>query len=199
MQLFIKKFTLLIPGICISISLLSQKIQQTDTIVYWTKNQRLSFDDFKGKPKKEDTSLRFISEKTLTHKLGAIIKSIEVKLMTEGEKVTFTIRAAMLKNSSWISKYGDSISLKHEQGHFDICEIYARVLRRDIKQAQSLNEAKEIFEETTSKEELEQDDYDRKNTFPAGGITHEWSEKIKGQLKDLENYEDPIVIISFNK
>lgn len=77
--------------------LFAQKNNLTDTVTYWNKNQPLTFKDFQGKPKQEDTGYHSISSKILTHKLGAIIKSINVDITTVKGKTTFTIRAAMLK------------------------------------------------------------------------------------------------------
>ena len=67
-------------------------------MTYWNKNQPLTFNDFQGKPKQEDTGYHLISSTTLTHKLGAIIKSINVDITTVKGKTTFVIQAAMLKN-----------------------------------------------------------------------------------------------------
>lgn len=129
----------------------------------------------------------------LTHKLGAIIKSIDVHLMTERCKTTFTIQAGMKQSLSWIKVYCDTIELKHEQGHFDICEIYVRILRRDIKNAKSLSEAKEIYEMTSADEKTKQDNYEKDNTYQGGGITSDWEEKISNRLKELDAYKNSVI------
>ena len=136
-----RRLKLLIICFCLFSGLHSQTLQNLNNdILYWSENHRLNFDDFEGKPNKEDTSLHEISPKMLTHKLGTIIKSINVHLETEQSKTTFTIYTAMKKSSSWLKDKADSTELNHEQGHFDICEIYALLLRRDIKSAKSLSE-----------------------------------------------------------
>ncbi len=185
--------------LCFSIicGLNAQPKQDDNNILYWTKDHRLTFDDFEGKPNRQDTTLRIHSPTILTHKLGAIIKSINVHLITEGGKTTFIIHAAMKKNLSWIKDKGDTISLSHEQGHFDICEIYARILRRDIKHARSLLKAKEIYEQTSYNEEVEQDNYDKENSYQAGGITMGWKERIFCRLRELEQYADVTVTLPF--
>ena len=195
----LRRLNLIILCLSFFIVLDSQIIQQDDDILYWTKNHRLTFADFQGKANKEDTTLHETSAKMLIHKLGSIIKSIDVHLVTERGKTAFTIYAGMKKKSSWIKDYGDTISLKHEQGHFDICEIYVRILRRDIQNAKSLSEAKEIFDKVSNDEELEQDNYDKENTFQLGGITADWSEKIIFRLKELESYNNPVVTLAIDK
>jgi hypothetical protein len=190
---------LILSFFCIFFKVNSQTTTNDDDIIYWSQNHRLTFKDFKGTPTQSDTTLREASAKMLTHKLGAIIKSMDVHLLTERNKTTFTIQAGMKQSLSWIKDYGDTIELKHEQGHFDICEIYARILRRDIKNAKSLSEAKEIYEKISEEEEAEQDNYDKDNTYKAGGITSDWKEKIFDRLKELEAYKKPIVTLLIDK
>lgn len=166
---------------------------------FWSENHRLTISDFKGIPAKDDTVLQNVSPNLWTHKLSAITKSIDVSLNTEKNKTTFTIRAGMLPEFSWIKDPGDTIELKHEQGHFDICEIYARMLRRDIKKALTLDEAKSIYEKISTEEETEQDAYDLVNTFQAGGITADWKEKIASRLEALKAFKNPVIILPFDQ
>lgn len=193
-----KRLCLIILGIS-TFHVLPAQTSQEDDILYWTKNQRLAFADFQGRPGRGDTALREASAKMLTHKLGSITKSIDVQYKTKRGKTVFTIQAGMKKGLSWIKNPGDSISLRHEQGHFDICEIYTRMFRRDIQKARSLAEAKELFDRATAAEEQVHDQYDRENTFQLGGITKEWSEKIRNRLAQLEAYSQPTVVLAIDK
>jgi len=193
-----KKLTITILCVCFLNTVSAQVIQDSD-VLFWTKDHRLTFADFQGKPAKEDTALHGAPGNILTHKLGSITKSIDVRVMPERGKTMFTIRAGIKKKLSWIKNDGDTLSLKHEQGHFDICEIYARILRRDIREAKSLSQAKEMFNRVSSEEEMEQDNYDKENKFPAGGITTEWKQKISNHLKELEQYISPGVTLMIDK
>lgn len=186
---------------CLSLSFCiktnAQSLQNANKL-FWSENHRLTISDFKGIPTKDDTVLQNVSPNLWTHKLGAITKSIDVFLNTEKNQTTFTIRAGMLPEFSWIKDPADTIELKHEQGHFDICEIYARMLRRDIKKAHSLAEAKSIYEKISTDEETEQDAYDLENTFQAGGITADWKEKIASRLEVLKAFKNPVIILPFD-
>jgi hypothetical protein len=117
--------------VCLLISLSSASAQDAENILYWNENHRLGFADFRGTAQKEDTALS-VSTKDVTHLLGGVSKSIVVLLTRNRYNTAFTIYAGMNKDSSWIRHPGDTITLKHEQGHFDLCEWYARILRRDI-------------------------------------------------------------------
>lgn len=198
MHKFLKRLQLILLCSCIFCKLYSQ-IQNGDDILYWSQSHRLTFEDFKGKPTQSDTTLHELTPKMLTHKLGAIVTSIDVHFLNERNKTTFTIQAGMKQGSSWIKDYGDTIELKHEQGHFDICEIYARILRRDIKKARSLAEAKDIYEKTSADENAEQEQYDKDNTYQAGGITPDWEQKIYFLLNELDAYKNPVVILLIDK
>jgi hypothetical protein len=180
-------------------ALLGQTPQRNPDIRFWSTNHPLSFSDFKGLPAKRDTALSDISTQTARHRLGYISTSIHVHYDSKRGKAAFTIRAAMQKGASWIKHRGDTVSMQHEQGHFDICEIYARILRREIRKSKSLKEAKSMFANVTTAEELEHDAFDRENTYGLGGITHEWRIKIAARLKKLEAYSNPVVVVAISK
>lgn len=170
-----------------------------ENILYWSKNYRLDFKDFNGRPGVQDTLLQSASARILTHKLGSISTSIDVRLHTEDGKTVFTINAGMKRDVSWIKEPGDAMALKHEQGHFDICEIYARMLRKEIFKAQSLVEAREIYEKISAEEELEQEHFDKENTVQVGGITETWSIQILNRIKELEAFDNATVVLAIDK
>ncbi|WP_153800181.1 hypothetical protein [Foetidibacter luteolus] len=170
-----------------------------DSVIYWNSSHRLGFEDFQGTPAIEDTSLRTLNFTTLTHKLGSVTTSVYVQIKKEKGKTLFTVYASMKKNQSWIKDVGDLITLKHEQGHFDICEVYARLLRQELKKAQSIAEAKDIYNKVATEEEAEQAAYEKDNTFEAGGITTEWQKKIERRLKEMAEYGEPVVVLPFEK
>jgi hypothetical protein len=193
--------TLLAFIICLNLftTLHAQIAKQDNDILYWTQKYRLAFSDFHGKAPKRDTTLADASATTLTHRLGSVLTGINVHYESKGGKVAFTIQAALKKASSWIRNYGDTITLKHEQGHFDLCEVYARTLRRDIQRATSLSGAEAIYKRVSAAEEQEQDCYDKENTFRSGGITPFWREKIATRLKELEAFKNPVVMLAIRE
>jgi hypothetical protein len=175
------------------------KPEKAVEISYWTKGKRLAFADFRGVPPPVTFHPDSTGTKRPVHKLGAIVKSIDVTIRTIPGKTIFKIHAGMKNNQSWIRNSGDSISLNHEQGHFDICEIYARILRREIRKAKSLTEARNLYEKVSADEEAEQDRFDNENSFEDGGITYAWKALIISRLKELQPYEDPVCIIPITR
>jgi len=194
----ITKTVLLI--VCFSIyeSTHAQTTQNSDDIIFWTETYRLQFADFKGAPAQQDTAMQKVNAAKLTHKLGSIKESVDVRVDKQNGKTVFIVNGGMKRNESWIKNNGDTITLRHEQGHFDICEIYARMLRRDLLKAKSLAEAREMFEKASNDEASEQDKYDAENTFQTGGITVEWQANISTRLHELDEYDNNMVTLPFN-
>jgi len=188
----------LIPLFCLAVFTITTAFFEP-VFLFWNKHYRLSFTDFKGVPPAIDTMLIKKDKMYATHKFGAISKSIDVKVVNKSGKTTFTIYAGMNQNDSWIRNADDSLTLKHEQGHFDICEIYARMLRKEIRKVKSLTEAKDLYEKISNDENAEQDAFDTENTFQLGGITIKWKDSIRERLKALDAYDTAIVILPIYK
>lgn len=168
-------------------------------LLYWSPGRRLSFDDFGGRRKTGDTIFIYRNSKPDVHRLGTIATAIDVHVKKEPERTTFTIRAVMNANGSWIRAEGDSITLRHEQGHFDITEIYTRVMRREMRKARSHKDSETIYEAVLAAESAEHARYDAVNTFKEGGITPEWTAQIEQRLKDLASYTNPVVVRPFDR
>src|SRR5438552_1289377 len=108
--------------------------------LFWADTVRLTFLDFKGKP--DDTSKYGFDE----YGLAKLRTALVLKRATKGKTTLFTIHASMDMKNSWIKSAKDIVSLRHEQGHFDICEVYARILRKEILKATSINDARKIYD-----------------------------------------------------
>jgi len=175
---------------CTVISLLlCASTEDTEDILCWTE-RRLTFEDFKAV---YNDSIH----KAYPTALGLIEKTIRVNSKLKGDTITYVITACMKRNISWIKMIGDSATLIHEQAHFDICEIYARILRREIKSTTSKVEAKALWKLTTKNEEIEHDCFDSENCHVNGGVKQEWQSYIQNRLKELDNFKDPAVKIVY--
>lgn len=180
-----------------SFLLFAQQKKAAVDLLYWKKGSSLSLTDFRA-AYKPDTSSKKLNSGT-THRLGVIATAIDVHVKTERGRTTFTIRAVMNRNRSWIRNSGDTVSLKHEQGHFDICEIYTRIMRRELRKAKSIAQSRAIYESILKAETAEHDAFDKVNTFENGGIDKAWADKIARRLKELEGYANPVVVLPFDK
>ena len=87
--------------------------------IKWNEDRKLTWDDFKAAPLKMGSTAAM----TTTH-LG-------FSYSVANGKITYKIDCQFEKNKSWGLVKNDWI-LKHEQGHFDIAEIFARKLNKSL-------------------------------------------------------------------
>src|SRR6218665_2010601 len=94
----------------------AQSKDTTNDTLYWIKDRKLTWDDFKGVP---DTN----SIGGAATYSGFVTKS----RYTSDTSVSVVISAVFYKKESWKkTQYQTVLSLQHEQGHFDITEVFAR-------------------------------------------------------------------------
>ncbi len=159
-------------------------------MILWKENQPLTWDDFKGKPER-----RFAAASTSYDILKTVNKnSVEIKA------VFFT--QSSWKKTSWIN---DQV-LAHEQKHFDIVELYARKLRKQIKETkftsfEDLKTKVESLYDVNDKEmDKYQDLYDEETDGSMNGDQQRaWQAKIMKEIKALDVYKEITIQISFEK
>jgi len=191
----LSKFTcfIILFAACLRLTYSTEYYSKSDKIA-WDVNYRLTFDDFRGRGGSD--TLLFKNDMEFKE-LGKITKAIIVNTKADSKRAEFTINAVMDRSKSWIRYANDTACLKHEQGHFDICEIYARLLRKKILEAKSLSDAKEMYYQVVKDEETEQKLYDRDNSGLPEGINSYWEEKIISRLEELAEYDNPQVTVKF--
>src|SRR5690606_18966992 len=93
--------------------------------IIWTENHQLTWEDFKGKP---IPSAGFVasSHTGIGFQYSYAISNGEIEL-------DYSVESFFKPNSSWyFPKKVNTHILKHEQGHFDISELHARMLKKAI-------------------------------------------------------------------
>ena len=150
--------------------------------ILWSSKRKLTWDDFKGKPRENRGTIR-------AETVGEIITG---KSYWENDVPKFVIQCYFLKNESWTVAF-DTPTLEHEQIHFDIFEIHARLIRKSFD---SLNKKKVIdfsVYENVFNGFLEQnrkchDEYDYDVKFDRSK-QKKWIEKTTNELEELKEYE----------
>lgn len=164
-------------------SFISQKPDKN--LINWSKNRKLSWDNFKGHP---DNSSAF----------GAI-SSTGMGYVTDLRKDTMyvTITCYFSPDKSWVKKKDRKESLlNHEQRHFDLTEIYARLFRKEVKaysfRFASLNkDLSKVYEEINKKYNQEQSLYDKETEHSKNEQKQEqWDHKIAEYMESLKAYDD---------
>jgi len=152
-----------------------------EELIAWKVTRQLTWNDYKGTPDPNSDA----AASTTTY-LG-----IEYKLDNNG--FGWKIQCSFSITRSWGRSKTDPV-LKHEQGHFDIAEIFARKLNKKMKEYQfnqssyksdlptiykSITKEKEAFQELYDQET----DHSRKKDQQA-----EWEKKIEKMLNELKDY-----------
>jgi len=165
------------------------KTDKDNSYLLWQDNRPLTWDDFKGKPEK-----RFAAASTCYDILKSISKT------STGN--TITIKAVFFYYKSW-KKWPLEEVLWHEQKHFDIVELFARKLRKQISEIkytsqQDLENKVDALYKVIDKEMDEyQDLYDEESEGSMNGEKQrEWNKKVIDEIKALENYKSIMVTLN---
>lgn len=158
----------------------SLRMETTD-LIPWTDQKRLVWDDFLCEPVKGSDAVASTST------------SLGIAYQLNGGELSYHITCYFNKEKSWTLMKTDYI-LAHEQGHFDITEIFARKLhealqnyefnkksfKKDITHIyQTIVKQKEDFQKLYDGET----DHSRKRKEQ-----YDWLQKIEDMLKETEAY-----------
>jgi hypothetical protein len=149
---------------------------------FWNENRKLNWDDFEGKP------VANASEVAMT------ASSVEFSYKTKKNELNWTVNSKFYPKLSWSikNKQSDYI-LQHEQLHFDITELYARLMRKrlteEIKSAKDYQKLNVIGKDVLKKWQTEQNTYDRETRHSVDSVSQKrWNELIQKRLDELKAY-----------
>jgi hypothetical protein len=154
---------------------------QDDSFIDWSANKKLIWDDFRKEADPNSPNAALTS---------SIIK-YDFSYNSDGG-LKFRIHCQFDKNKSWGRIKTDYI-LSHEQGHFDIAEIFARKLNKALKEyTPTPNVKKEVGKIYVDNMHAFRDMQDLYDKETDNSINHPqqaaWLKKIADQLKELEPY-----------
>src|SRR5688572_11033505 len=156
-------------------------IMPDEDSIKWQKDRKLTWDDFKAPPQKIGSTAAM----TTTH-LGFSYN------VTNG-KITYKIDCRFEKNKSWGLVKNEWV-LKHEQGHFDIAEIFARKLNQSINEYQFNKSSFQkdldaIYKSVVADKEKFQQQYDDETDHSRIKTKQEeWLKKIESELKQTNSW-----------
>lgn len=149
--------------------------------ILWRADYKLKWDDFQGKP---DSGSGY---KAITvAELGSI-------LSYDNSSFKAKVTCAFEKKKSWRLGTGQNL-LSHEQGHFDIAELFARKLRKALKEYIFNPKTIEVdYYKIFSKIKIERAKMDAlydKETSLSRNKSRQlyWNKKIEAELKKFEKY-----------
>jgi hypothetical protein len=155
-------------------------VAQEEEAILWSPEYRLSWEDFKGQP--PDTG-RVAA--TTASGISYYFSSTE----TNGKmEVDFTVRTYFYPQKSWyIPEICNAVILSHEQLHFDIAEMFARKMRRQLAARQFTSnikaEVREVYQQINKELAEFQEQYDRETDFSRNPARQKaWNAAIKEAL-----------------
>jgi hypothetical protein len=153
-----------------------QQATAQDTL-YWNAAEKLQWQDFEGMA---DSNSRFAAATSTGIVWGYAFK---------GGSFTFSAQSYFVKRKSWKRGEVTDRMLEHEQGHFDITEIFTRRLKA---KATILSSNRRHFEQTIQKlvsdilkeKDKLQRQYDVETNFGTNYMAQtKWLEKIANMIK----------------
>jgi hypothetical protein len=121
-----------------------------------------------------------------------------ISLDFEGQNISlnFTIKSQFTPSKSWKRAGVDTYILKHEQGHFDITEYHARLLRKNLKSykyksfASISIDIQRMFDEASDAANEMQVRYDEETNHSINRKKQsKWNKKIKNLLSKTSGYK----------
>lgn len=162
-----------------------QNIQES---IPWSKEFRLSWDYFKG-PIPPDAVAAATTASGISYEYSANLMFNEVTL-------DFKVDAFFYPQESWYKPaVCDSITLNHEQLHFDIAELHARKMRKQLKETSFSDnvkaEVREIYQNVLQELASYQDRYDWETDFSRNHKAQlRWKKKIETALLESSQYSN---------
>ncbi|PQB06672.1 hypothetical protein BST83_05495 [Polaribacter filamentus] len=161
----------------------SQNNKETEDYLIWTIERKLNWKDFKS------------IEKTKNIGVAQTAASIEIKpFRNKNKKYDYKVLSKFYKNKSWTETENSEV-LIHEQLHFDIAELYARKMRKEIVLVKSKNKIvkeedyRRIHQFLFREYLMFQNKYDIETDFSKKTETQEiWNDSILKKLINLNDY-----------
>lgn len=168
----------------ITLSLSTLRAQEPgEDLLAWNASRKLSWSDYKAAPNPGSDA----AATTTTY--------LSIDYHISGNNFSYTIKSWFSRTLSW-GRHKTSYILSHEQGHFDIAEIYARKLHRRMSEYRFdkdsyRKELKRVYDEVTGEKAGLQEQYDRETQHSINKEKQaEWEKKIRSMLEELKDYAD---------
>lgn len=154
-----------------------------ENLIEWSASRKLKWEDFKGTPNPTSTNAALTNS------------SITVEFGYNQKGLTHSIKCRFNKSLSWGRIKNDYI-LKHEQGHFDIAEIHARLLHKSLKNyefnaATVSNDVNRIYQDIINRHVDTQKQYDLQTNHSIDSASQRiWDTRIEKMLDDNSKYAE---------
>jgi hypothetical protein len=152
-----------------------------EDLVEWSSARKLTWADYKGKPNPQSDA----AASTTTY-LG-------IEYNIKRDYFTYKVRSLFSRDRSW-GLHKTVYILSHEQGHFDIAEVYARKLHKKMSEYKFdrksyQKDLKKIYDDIIEEKQEMQDKYDKETNHSILKVKQEeWLKKIQDMLDEYKDY-----------
>lgn len=157
--------------------------QNEEGTIPWS-NDCLTFESFIGP----------IDSSSMDAAHSRIGAQLYIEASNDIKTIHIAVTATFYPDSSWM-KVRDKWLLNHEQGHFDLCEVYARRIRREISKITSTDyyavsqSVVHIYNMFRNQEADAHQKYDAETEYGVNHAAQErWSKLIDTQLRESDRY-----------
>lgn len=183
---------LLIALICSCLIRAQPLFAQETAVVRWSSSVQLDSSFFrKDAPSADKRTYR--SGKHLVTTEGFIYCGITFSYTRTGVHMEYEVCAVMDSSRSWLADKFDKGTLAHEQAHFNITEIFARRLRKELRHTKSVDKAKGLFRAHLNAMERKQKEFDKDHKSEYG-VEPSWEEWIRNELERLVPHAGILVL-----
>jgi predicted secreted Zn-dependent protease len=161
----------------------STKPRPGDSFIDWSAERRLNWDDFKAEPDGVSVNAALTSTR------------IDIDYRLNNREFKYKITCQFDPSKSWGRVKSDYI-LSHEQAHFDIAEIHARLLNKALKNYKfnfktAKNDIGDIYQQLMTDHHNMQEQYDEETNYSRNESRQQaWKQKIADMLDDLQSYAE---------
>lgn len=158
---------------------LANSNSKKDTLLDWNSSRRLTWEDFKAQPDGSSVNAALTST------------NINIDFSYSNRDFKYKLRCSFDPNKSW-GRVKTEYILGHEQAHFDIAEIHARILNKELKkykfnQRSASKDIGEIYNKVMQMHHDMQEKYDDETNYSRNEKRQiEWREFIDKYLTDLQ-------------
>jgi hypothetical protein len=164
-----------------TVAVIKKNKEENSEVIPWAARRTLLWEDFKSEPRRN------------TDAVASTSTSLGLSYQLNRGELTYEITCTFSKLKSWGLVKNDYI-LAHEQGHFDITELYARKLNKALQTYQFnrktyREDISRIYQGVVNEKEAMQQAYDGQTDHSRKRrIQKEWLEQIEQMLTDSAPY-----------
>ncbi len=154
-----------------------------EELMAWNAARKLTWSDYKASPNPESDA----AASTTTY--------LAIDYNISSTSFSYKIQSLFSKTRSW-GLHKTNYILSHEQGHFDIAEVFARKLHKKMGEYKFnkktyQKDLRKIYDEVTDEKEEVQNQYDRETRHSINKEKQaEWLKKIAEMLEEYKDYAD---------